>query len=294
LFAVLTLICTESLKVARNGWEFILIGPCFWGLAMQLVGFGVIMSVYCATHVLMSDDSLLSFSKHLNIRNFSRAVNLVPSSIFGGYVIPAILMCWTKYNPHTHQGFVAAWQGFPLFIFIIHYLSGHIIKFLHWAVPWLNPNSPDTAPRRGWSGLKQAYAVAIFVSAFTHITTLTLIASKRAFYSLIGPSVVRNFSFSTVFVPDMALKVQGVKDMPHGVLHFLQWDEYCGCAAMLLFVLYLSRDIRSASTWYGSALKVTGLILCIGPGATIVLLMWKKDRKLVELELEKSRDFKIE
>lgn len=80
-----------------------------------------------------------------------------------------------------------------------------------------------------------------------------------------------------------------------GVLNFLQYDDYIGSAATLIWAVYLCKTkakICEECGWFGVSLNVVGILIGVGPGATIVYLMWQSNNKSMDMVDAASQDYK--
>jgi hypothetical protein len=140
-----------------------------------------------------------------------------------------------------------------------------------------------------WDALREAYNFAFCLSAFTHITTVTLVLSAFIFPSLFSRSTIQALNPTNVFVPPGPDSHEQIKDMVQGVLNFLQYDDYIGSAATLVWAIYINNTVSMSKNWLRRFVGVIGMIIAAGPGATITWLMWEKDKLLMKRE-ETARD----
>ena len=108
----------EKHNTTDTKWSFFL-----WACAMQGVGYGIIMPIYGAVHLLTSstareDRSLLR--KSVQMRKIS-SLDTLPWSLTLGYVLPAVMMSLPVFSSKTHQFLVVVWQLYPVWIVILQF-----------------------------------------------------------------------------------------------------------------------------------------------------------------------------
>jgi len=179
-----------------------------------------------------------------------------------------------------HQDFVAFWQLYPLWILVLKFLIDKITG----ATSYGDVRSRDSSPLHGWQLLAAVYTFGIYLSSVTHIATFTLALAARYLPSLFAGSLAQQFSLSAVFVPPNFLYPSQVESIAQGMHVFLQYDDYVGSSAMLIWASFLTLDMAQSPSSpilvIEMFVKVIAKVLLYGPGATVLILMMEKDRLL--------------
>lgn len=262
-----------------------------WGWAMQAFGYDAIAPAWCALHLSTVPYAHEHEEPSASVLPVSLAgLTTLPWSLTVGYILPIVLMCVPGLSTGTHQAFVALWQGFPLWIIICQYMFRLLLR-----------GDPADTSRQGRIGqrtltkygLRTAYSFAFAGAAFTHLVTMSLVATPLLFPVLFSAATVEGFHPVHVFVPPPFWSSTPV-DMIEGVLHFLQYDQYVGSLGVLLWASVVSINTRRYATgrasWTRVLLKVVILTAFVGPGAAALALLWERDETLLDIQPETEAD----
>lgn len=251
-------------------------------LAMQGVGYGIIMPLYGAIHLLISPTAVSEPSKlPQQVQTLEDpGLYTLPWSTVVGYILPSILMSLPIFSPVTHQYLVAAWQFFPLWVFFLQLFFG-------WAHRYLNT---ETRPKPHWTpghshatelmALHRAYIFAFTTSTLTQLSSILLVACFK--------TTPRPMSYRKIFLPPNFRSRAQIKDMVQGAHNFLQYDQYVGSLAAVTWAAMLHYNTRGRSLtkrqWLWLAFEICGVSIISGPAGALVTLMWNRDEYVMEAD----------
>jgi hypothetical protein len=172
---------------------------------------------------------------------------------------------------------------FPLCVFVAQKLIakiGNVFIFKYYtqkSSSRAGTRNPQLLQTR--EALEVVYLYGIYISSFTHTATTTLIATTRLFPDLYTTAAWKAFDPLNIFVPQGFLSSDQVESIAQGMHIFLQYDDYTGSAAMVIWAMYLSMTMRPKGEISTRALWKRAVVLVVlalyGPGTTTVIL-WKE------------------
>lgn len=101
-----------------------------------------------------------------------------------------------------------------------------------------------------------------------HVRTVTISLSTLSFPAIFTPGYIEEFAPANLLFP----RNTTVSTIGAGVLHFMQWDQWIGYSAVLIWAVSLRRGSykHGPTTWALSALEVILGSILLGPGGATV------------------------
>ena len=256
---------------------------------MQVVGYGIIMPIYSAAHLAISNAaleessvggrktvSLIPVSPQFTPQNLCK-VKRLPYAIILGYVIPTVLMALPLSNSVIHQYLVAVWQCYPVLLFILWELFANLPAGYSFRQNEKQKSRECIASQM--SALHPAYSLVFHISQFTHMITFIILLS-----SLFPSTSSQNLGFAAVFIPQNCFSVAQMESMAKAALSFFQYDQYVGSTAMFVWVAVLHYrsvpQLLTSGYWASVYPKVFRSFLKAGPAGVFLTLMWDRDKAL--------------
>ena len=241
---------------------------------MQSIGYGIIMPVYCGTHLFISPTALCNPSqlrKSVRLRDHI-ILSTLPWSITCGYILPAAMMSIPWFSPNVHQYLVAVWQVFPVWIATLQYIFSRASRF------FLSPRQLFYVT--GIESLDHVYRFAFVLASLTHYITLGVIA-WQCFPAPTAASGGHAVTFQEVFLPSNFRTKARISDMVQGAHGFFQYDQYVGSIAAILWAMTLRFNVRDKSMstrqWAQLAFEIVAYTLVAGPTGAFLMLLWTRD-----------------
>jgi hypothetical protein len=224
---------------ARTGraWLFSGTGAAILGLGYQRFTGGVILPLYWLALIVTGAHKRAGRVSQRNADGLAFAAIVA-------YAVPSVMMVGTH-----NAGWTALWQGFPVLIWIAHWIHFLIV-----------PTALSANAYSGAGTVQKTYIACAIIAAITHLITVL-------------PNLSDLDVLKHVFIPRV-VTVDEVLSMQAGTLNFLQWDA-----------IFISGAAALASLWFGrNTVEVVGLAIwnvvagaIIGPGAALALVYaWRE------------------
>ncbi|TGO10185.1 hypothetical protein BTUL_0142g00240 [Botrytis tulipae] len=304
VFALCVYFCVwnDDISLIKSGLTTSVNSFLPWGVAMQILGYGFIMPIYCCVHLVSSHTAAAggkNRAREITVRKIT-ALATLPVSICIGYIIPSILISLPFRSTVTKQWFGGLWQGFPVWISTCQLLLGILYpKFM------FQPQNRVLHPPTSFSTLKnqnkdtrllsppqiqqtilllQTYNFALTVSTFCHFLPLTLTTCNYFLPFLFPPHHHSLLTFPRIFIPPPFWSQRPMETMAMAIHHFLQYDQYIGSSAAFTWAMTLNTNSREQGTWR-EAVKLRiwslGISILTGPGGAVVWLLRERDLRIV-------------
>jgi hypothetical protein len=261
------------------------------GIIFQNISYTITVPVYLIIYILTSPLAQpASVSPHL-VAVHELDLQLLPLCTVAALVIPSIAMVLpvpSVISGHTHYSLVAFWQAFPLWQSTLHWTLKRVLR---------SPSLPPRSKRSSATAAATAYRLVLF---FAVASQTALLAAALTPASAVPDSWSPAFSALTglrsAFVPaplwasptvDPTVAPLPADSLAPLALYFLQWDVYCGGAAIMFWALYLRRigvahrGGHNGGSWTGLLAKVLGWGVLGGPVAVAAVLLWERDEAVV-------------
>ncbi|KAK0702181.1 hypothetical protein B0H67DRAFT_547138 [Lasiosphaeris hirsuta] len=256
-----TIFVLEGLRSANASTIFAF--PAVWGIIYQCVPFGIIVPIYCATHIWISP--LANFSSTLTAANRAEMVSMAPlqvravtGALILGYILPTVLAALPApdiVSLHTQQLLLAAWQTFPAQVVAWQIILVAVVENIG-----LVHGSASATPR---ARIQYSKRILPYILGITGVLNLAIAGVGVTPLLLSGSA---NCTLREAFIPVSVSAPQTIASLARGVLSLLQYDIYCACGAILIWIYYLS----FASSGPFAALETTAKwgvrSLIVGPG----------------------------
>ncbi|SPO03562.1 uncharacterized protein DNG_06245 [Cephalotrichum gorgonifer] len=291
IFSLHAILVLEGLR-AGNKWTAVYL-PAFWGMAYQMVPFGITFPIYCAASLLLSP--LSKTSKSTPARTKLEALSIDPArlstmttAMLLGLAVPSVLPCLTSplISSDRRQIYIAIWQIFPICVSMSHHVLTLFVRILG-----LAPESSSQSAAKKVRCARTTYHQIITLSALAHLGTIAFIAFPGFRELLVGQSA-EPITFDNVFHAMSVVNPHQVATIAEGTQTLLQYDMYFGCAAALAWVMSLSYAGAgsSVSAAVGAAVKLALRSLLVGPGGATLWAFWDRDEEaLAGVEGPKKR-----
>jgi hypothetical protein len=241
--------------------------------------------LYFALHIgTRPTTSLVSVSEKSpqKVNNAARNLQVLPLSVMIGFVFPTLLICLPSPNLVSYgfqQVAIAIWTPFPAWVGLAQmFLTSFIGKFqASTASTKVDARETRAAYHHA---LRVVYLFAFAFSAFVHVGTLTFSLSTVLLPSIFSPMAQLEFAPANLLFPQNT----GAHSIGAGVLVFMQWDQWIGYTALLVWIWEICREegvaLMAWKTWFWQALWLFMSVLVAGPAGAAVLLLWIRDEKL--------------
>ncbi|KAI0157189.1 hypothetical protein GGR52DRAFT_565590 [Hypoxylon sp. FL1284] len=240
--------------------------PIIFGLLWQCFGAAISLPLYYAVHV--SSGAIHGASA--NARHLHKA-RAIPFSFLLGAIVPAVIgmaPTWQEpesRSPTTHQTILAAWQPDPVWVSLIQ-------ASLAWIFSQF-PSRGDEKPKV-YACIRSSYLLGALSSATGHLYTVARVMSSE--------NEGTNFWRMYVPFPGLLNGPSGVSGiLIRGPWLFLQYDLIIIGLSSLSWAYYLLSQTRGLS---GTGLMLAMLVgaVTIGPGATVSLALYAREKSLFE------------
>ncbi|CAI4214124.1 unnamed protein product [Parascedosporium putredinis] len=285
VIALHSLLVLEGLRLGNKGTIFAY--TAIWGSLYQCVPFGITIPIYCALYLWLSP--LAKYSKgpkrieSLSIESV-QAFATLPAIILG-FVVPSALPALPSpriVSLEQKQLFLIVWQFFPILVSISH----RIFTVL---APKVGLVKASTTLAGKYDDAKEVYRQVIYMAQISHIAVMTFVFIPQAVQAVFKISDISSINPFTVFLPMSIVSPRQVTSMAEGALSLLQYDFYCGSAALLGLVSYLSGSAYGFTAGVWTATKILLKSLLVGPGAALLWAFWDRDEEaLRDAGVEKS------
>jgi hypothetical protein len=207
------------------------------------------------------------------------ALRLLPLAVLLGYIVPSVVLALPApglVSYAAQQAAIAVWTPFPIWV-------GLAQVILTWCVAGLTPSGSrpareaDAQHEDGVRAARAVYVFALVGSAAVHVGVVAVSASTVLFPAIFSPPYVAEFAPANLLFPKNA----AVPSIGAGVLNFMQWDQWIGYTAVLLWALALRHADEAVSlrTWTQGALRAVLASVVVGPGGAAAWLIWMRDEK---------------
>ena len=242
-------------------------------MAVQNIGYGVVMPTYYGMHLL--------FSSTKSIRPLDvPSILILPISIMLGYILPTVLMSLPWLDPSVHQYLVAIWQVFPLWITMLQYALKKAYSYLSHH----HKSEIGRFPASEIKSLDRVYRFSFAPAMLTQVLTVGLIACAQsdAPFNLLSD---HDITFCGVFLPPNFRQEVQIRDMIQGAHGMFQYDQYVGSLAAIVWAVTVRLDASEASMSFRQlvelTLQVISYTLLAGPAGAIIILLWARDLQIL-------------
>lgn len=240
-----------------------------WGFLIQSVGFGVIMPIYTSLHLLLTSNRAGLDAVHL--RDHVRLHTIVPAFFFG-YFFLSILAAFPFEDAAVRQWCNAVWQGFPLHVVLWQIVFAAAAKRIS-----IGMDSGVGRKELEKRALGYAYQFVLVVGTITQWTTYAITMAAVFNPSLFPGQLAQALTPDKVFVPGSPHSYEPLSSAAVVIHDFLLYDQYIGCAALLVWSTTLAARAGRISVDAALAVRVLRNCLLVGPAGAAVLLMWQRD-----------------
>ncbi|KAL8861302.1 MAG: hypothetical protein Q9178_002174 [Gyalolechia marmorata] len=209
------------------------------------------------------------------------------------YLIPTVLAAlpspqYTSWS--LHQNIMAFWELYPVPFKILQIVFARYIFDSLASTPTTTSKASSLSEQKSMNlrYLRRTYIFAFAVSAFTHLTTLTLALSPVLFPSLFLSTSRTSLSPSNIFIPTSPFYNTPVKNLGEGLWYFLVWNMTISNIAPLVWGMLMARNAEgrvkgkdSGEGWGSMMGKVVGITLLAGPGAGTVWCASHRDELIL-------------
>ncbi|EPE28714.1 hypothetical protein GLAREA_09835 [Glarea lozoyensis ATCC 20868] len=253
------IVLVEGLRKGNEGRIFRF--STAWSLLYQCVPWGIIMPIYCATHLWTTKSN----SKSALFVNPSK-ISTLPIAVTIGLIIPTILMAIPSTTPARHNAFNALWQLFPLWIAISQFFLSSFA-----------PTIPQTV-ENSIKSLRRLYRFSLTISSVVHLSILAISIAPGLFTQFLPLGPLEAISPTKVFAPMTPFNITKAS-LREGCLHLLQYDVFFACGSTLIWSLVQWNHVTPGKN-LGRVLKFLGWCLLSGPGGAALVAVWGRDEEV--------------
>ena len=235
---------------------------------MQVVGYGVVMPLYCLLDLVFSSSGPGS----AGLTDPARLHAIVPA-VGLGFVFPSVLQA-LPLGQDPHQKLLAVWQAFPIYVGYLGWMFSQAIKR---TVPTATNKKKSAVDKEA---LDHAWGFAISVGAVTHWATMGVIAAATFYPGLFPAGVADSFTFANVFVPHPP-RWYGTVTIASTMMQFLHYDLYVGAGATLVWAATQANRAGALSLDVGGIAQIARDVLVLGPVSAAVSLLRSRDQAVL-------------
>ncbi|KAI9819304.1 MAG: hypothetical protein M1827_007461 [Pycnora praestabilis] len=215
-------------------------------------------------------------------------------AIILGYAIPGVLMVLPSPYISTsaqQQVAIVIWVLFPLWV--SSFQTGF---YALWINNWFQNQTSQSAAELASLNLRllrYTYGSIFVLCAFAHVATVSFSTVAWLLPMLFAPRYVAAFHPSQLLFPANPSSVGSIGE---GVLNFLQWDQWLGYSAALIWAVTLYHDAQAKEkrvrSWDVLLAKIVGLIAVAGPGSAVIAVIWARDEIVLGEEVTRGEEIK--
>lgn len=290
VIAAWVLITLEGLRSGNRG-KFFLVSTTLLGLAVAVIGFAVAAPLFFA-YQLYASPTVSTPAAHNLLPVDPLAVALIPVGILIGFGFPSLVMTLPApgvLSFDSKQLWTGIQQGWTFWILLV-------TIGLTMVIPALNNQtyvgSTEGTQAKVTKNLRRAYIFALASGALAYMLPLLICSLATLFPPLFAEPYRSQLQLSNVFTlpnPFGDLKVATLAD---GALWFLQWDTFVGVVSVMLWGLTVriagSNEAATTNEWMTGLLKITAIMLVLGPTAAAVISVWARDELTLSQEKHAS------
>ena len=230
------------------------------GLAIQMGTFAVFMPMHLAIHLSTSPTVFSRKATDFAV-DVPRMLSL-PASFVIGFLVPAVALSLPAPSILTYgqkQTWLAAWQAFPIWMEISQQSLSLVVPMI-WGSRL--PAHQDRKASDAYSirALRIAYIFALVFAGVTRIATISVSLTSKLFPDIFAPEFREVLDPSNVFLPASLLPSKKMNSVGEGALQLLQYDEFCGSLALIIWsaALLVKKYSEFHSFDISAALKLLG------------------------------------
>lgn len=176
----------------------------------------------------------------------------------------------------TLQYFMAFWQYTPAWVSLLNVPIALIARTRRRKHHNAGVTTPKQHDRDLLQALRRAYIFAIGCMIITHLATLAFVAVSQYAPQYLPYPALRGIRLTDVFLPPAIYPVPRMRTMARAVHDMLLFDQWCGSAAMLVWMRALD-NAKSLAWW-----RTLAAAVIMGPVGPVLLVLWKRDRSYLD------------
>lgn len=250
----------------------------------QLASYGVTIPLYLTLQLWTSPK--VSGVQRDTILVHPLQAKLVPYSILLGYILPVVMLLLPSpfvISLEQKQTWLAMWNVFPVVVTLIHFVLSTIGGAISSRPKYTAYTNDGTL-----SSTRQVYAFAFALATITHIVSWSVSLTSLLFPALYSPSIVADLHPARVFLPIVSYEYT---KWPLGIHKLLQWDNFVGSTAVLVWAAALLSNAYQVSgnkLHLPLVLKLLGLSITSGFVGAAAVLQWERDEVLLTDDRKKQ------
>lgn len=266
-----------------------------WALTMQSFSVGCIAPLFFTAHLSTSPTA---FDAEVQMRPkpghvVARPLKLpvLQLAVLCGYIIPGVFLTLPSPQVSTYaqqQVAIVIWVLFPLWVAGLqaglYALSTNLLSAER------PPQSTAELGAENIRSLRLMYASAFGLCLIAHIAILSLSMISFVFPMLFAPGYPSAFHPLRLMFPANPSTASSIGE---GSMNFLQWDQWIGYSAALLWAMTQHQNARSKKEtvqgWMVLLAKVAGLTAIAGPGGALIAVTWARDEFLLAVDTDQPK-----
>lgn len=271
---------SDSAKVLLGSSILIFNSLGAWGFLIQNAAYAVILPIYLAVHLWTSP--LISSKRLSHFLVDTPNTAAVFGSIILGFVLPTIVMSLpapSVVNFEQKQVYITIWQLFPVWVSLVQAVLPYLLPK---SEEQTNSESPN---RQALATMRLLYIGLLTFAGIGQASTATLLAVSKFFPGLFAPEFRGTFNPAEVFQPAAITPSTKMPSIGAGAHQLLQYDEFIGSGAMVLWGTALLantyRGSRSRQSVASLVAKGTAAMLLTGPLGYAAACIWARDELVI-------------
>ena len=251
-----------------------------WGFLIQNAAYAVILPIYLAVHLWTSP--LISSKRLSHFLVDTPNTAAVFGSIILGFVLPTIVMSLpapSVVNFEQKQVYIAIWQLFPVWVSLVQTVLPYLLPKSKAQITSESPN------RQALATMRVLYIGLLTFAGIGQASTATLLAASKFFPGLFAPEFRGTFNPAKVFQPAAITPSTKMPSIGAGSHQLLQYDEFIGSGAMVLWGTALLantyRGSRSRQSVASLVAQGTAAMLLTGPLGYAAACIWARDELVI-------------
>ncbi|KAI4134013.1 MAG: hypothetical protein LQ347_001878 [Umbilicaria vellea] len=212
-------------------------------------------------------------------------------AVLFGYIIPGVFMTLPSPQVSTYgqqQVAIVMWVLFPLWVAGLQ--AGLYTLFTNLVSAKLPPKPTTELGAENIYSLRLVYASAFGLCSIAHIAIISLSMVSFVFPMLFAPGYPSAFHPLRLIFPANPSRASSIGE---GSMNFLQWDQWIGYSAALLWAMIQHQNARSknetARGWMVLLAKVAGVIAIAGPGGALIAVTWARDESVLAVGTDQPK-----
>ena len=251
-----------------------------WGFLVQNAAYAVILPIYLALHLWTSPLTSSKRLSHYLVDTPNTAA--VFGSMILGFILPSIVMSLpapSVISFDQKQVYIAIWQFFPVWVSVLQAILPYVLPNLE------EQHSAKSSTQQAFNTMRVLYVGLLTFAGIGQVSTASLLLVSKFFPGLFAVEFQGSFNPGKVFLPVAISPSTRMPSIGAGAHQLLQYDEYIGSAAMVLWgtVLFANtyQILKCRQNVASLLAQGTAALLLTGPLGYATACTWARDELII-------------